>query len=144
MGVFKGVIRITEAKSEAPAVPLERVAPYVCRVYVWKGDGLQPCDPNGKADPYLKVTVGKFHVSRRKQHLKATLKVGCGRWRWLGGGGEEVRCESGQAGEVYTRHVAPSLSHSHTRSHHSLIKITRSKTDLSPASLISSSSSRYR
>ena len=41
---------------------------------MWKGDALQPCDPNGKADPYLKCTVGKFHVSCRKKHIKATLK----------------------------------------------------------------------
>ena len=71
---LKGVIRVTESKTEAPVSPLGRVSGYICRVYVWKGDALQPCDPNGKADPYLKCTVGKFHVSCRKKHIKATLK----------------------------------------------------------------------
>jgi hypothetical protein len=46
---------------------------YVARVFVWKADNLQPADPNGKADPYLKCSLGSFSQSNRKQHIKKTL-----------------------------------------------------------------------
>jgi len=73
VGKFKGLVSITEVKSDKPLVPLERVADYICRVYVWKADSLQPSDPNGKADPYVSVKLGGFSESGRKDHIKATL-----------------------------------------------------------------------
>lgn len=74
VGKFKGIIAITEFKTEEPLVPLDKtLLEYVARVYVWKGADLQPSDPNGKADPYLKCSLGSFSQSGRKDHLKATL-----------------------------------------------------------------------
>ena len=55
VGKFKGIIVVSEFLSEKPLIPLEKPQDYVARVYVWKAEGLQPCDANGKADPYLKV-----------------------------------------------------------------------------------------
>ena len=36
VGKFKGLISISESRSPEPLVPLERVADYLCRLYVWK------------------------------------------------------------------------------------------------------------
>jgi hypothetical protein len=73
VGKFKGIISISEMKNEKPLVPLERVADYVARLYLWKADSLQPCDPSGKADPYIKCQLGSWSESGRKEHQKATL-----------------------------------------------------------------------
>lgn len=74
VGKFKGLISISEERNKEPLVPLERVTDYVCRLYVWKAESLQPADPNGKADPYVSVKLGNsFSQSGRKDHIKATL-----------------------------------------------------------------------
>jgi hypothetical protein len=73
VGKFKGLVCITESKNPEPLVPLERVADYVARLYVWKGESLQPSDPNGKADPYLKIQLGGTTISERKNHETSTL-----------------------------------------------------------------------
>jgi len=72
-GKFKGLISISETKNVEPLVPLERVADYVARIYVWKADSLQPSDPNGKADPYIKCSLGSWAASTRKEKQIATL-----------------------------------------------------------------------
>mmetsp|Transcript_30125 Transcript_30125/g.35520 ORF Transcript_30125/g.35520 Transcript_30125/m.35520 type:complete len:1909 (+) Transcript_30125:29-5755(+) len=73
VGKFKGLISISDSKNAEPLVPLERVADYVARLYVWKAESLQPSDPNGKADPYLKIHMGGFSESGRKGHEIATV-----------------------------------------------------------------------
>lgn len=73
VGKFKGIISISEAKQDKPLVPLERVADYVVRLYLWKAEALQPCDPSGKADPYVKCQLGQWSESNRKEHQKGTL-----------------------------------------------------------------------
>jgi hypothetical protein len=73
VGKFKGLISISDSKNAEPLVPLERVADYVARLYVWKAESLQPSDPNGKADPYLKISLGGFSDNGRKSHETATV-----------------------------------------------------------------------
>jgi hypothetical protein len=74
VGKFKGLVSISEERRKEPLVPLERVSDYVCRLYVWKAEALQPSDPNGKADPYVNVKLGSsFAQSGRKSHCVATL-----------------------------------------------------------------------
>lgn len=42
VGKFKGLISITETKRSEPHIPLERVAEYVARVYIWKVRRMHP------------------------------------------------------------------------------------------------------
>lgn len=92
-GKFKGLVTITSTKNAEPLIPLERVADYVARIYVWKvrrcptssappkpntschrqAEALQPSDSNGKSDPYLKCSMGGWSDSGRKEFQLATL-----------------------------------------------------------------------
>uniref|UniRef100_A0A6I8P9V6 Dysferlin n=1 Tax=Ornithorhynchus anatinus TaxID=9258 RepID=A0A6I8P9V6_ORNAN len=44
------------------------------RVYVIRAFGLQPKDPNGKCDPYIKITVGKKSISDQDDYIPCTLE----------------------------------------------------------------------
>lgn len=43
------------------------------RVYVVRAFDLAPQDPNGLADPYLKIKVGKKRIVDRENYLPNTL-----------------------------------------------------------------------
>ena len=45
----------------------------IIRVYVVRGVELQPKDPNGKADPYLVLEIGKKKISDKDNYIPNTL-----------------------------------------------------------------------
>ncbi|XP_019853166.1 PREDICTED: fer-1-like protein 6 isoform X2 [Amphimedon queenslandica] len=63
-GTFKGHITVKRGKHTANEfdhkyIPTKDLCPVVIRVYVVEGIGLLPLDPNGKSDPYLRLSIGK-------------------------------------------------------------------------------------
>ncbi|XP_028939006.1 dysferlin isoform X4 [Ornithorhynchus anatinus] len=83
IGEFKGLFKIYPLP-EDPGVPppprqfrqLAAQDPQEClvRVYVIRAFGLQPKDPNGKCDPYIKITVGKKSISDQDDYIPCTLE----------------------------------------------------------------------
>uniref|UniRef100_A0A5F8GS56 Dysferlin n=1 Tax=Monodelphis domestica TaxID=13616 RepID=A0A5F8GS56_MONDO len=88
IGEFKGLFKIYPLPDD-PAVPLPprqfhqlpAQGPQEClvRVYVIRAFGLQPKDPNGKCDPYIKISVGKKSVSDQENYIPCTLEPVFGR-----------------------------------------------------------------
>jgi len=93
-GKFKGCIRIWKAESLPdkyndiesfkPTFREHKLLKYdpvkvLVRVYVIKGSNLKPADPNGKADPYLVVTLGKHKVNDKKNAVTRQLNPEFGR-----------------------------------------------------------------
>lgn len=70
VGLLKGLVVVTEhppdsLSSKYVDMRLLRVPhTYCCRLYVVKGLHLQPKDPNGLADPYLRCKVGRPTLAR--------------------------------------------------------------------------------
>ncbi|KAK2494540.1 hypothetical protein MC885_004403 [Smutsia gigantea] len=83
IGEFKGLFKIYPL-SEDPAIPmpprqfhqLAAQGPQEClvRIYIIRAFGLQPKDPNGKCDPYVKVSIGKKSVSDQDNYIPCTLE----------------------------------------------------------------------
>ncbi|XP_068923443.1 dysferlin [Petaurus breviceps papuanus] len=83
IGEFKGLFKIYPLPDD-PAVPLPprqfhqlpAQGPQEClvRVYVIRAFGLQPKDPNGKCDPYIKISVGKKSVNDQDNYIPCTLE----------------------------------------------------------------------
>ena len=46
-----------------------RLTPCLVRVYIIRGRELQAKDPNGKADPYVSIELGKQKVSSRENYI---------------------------------------------------------------------------
>ncbi|XP_044515219.1 dysferlin [Gracilinanus agilis] len=88
IGEFKGLFKIYPLPDD-PAVPLPprqfhqlpSQGPQEClvRVYIIRAFGLQPKDPNGKCDPYIKISVGKKSVSDQENYIPCTLEPVFGR-----------------------------------------------------------------
>ncbi|XP_030306340.1 dysferlin isoform X6 [Calypte anna] len=83
VGEFKGSFRIYPLPDDprAPVPPrqfqqLPDRGPQECllRVYIIRAFNLQPKDPNGKCDPYVKVSVGKKSISDQENYLPCTLE----------------------------------------------------------------------
>ncbi|XP_074141635.1 LOW QUALITY PROTEIN: dysferlin [Sminthopsis crassicaudata] len=83
IGEFKGLFKIYPLPDD-PAVPLPprqfhqlpAQGPQEClvRVYIIRAFGLQPKDPNGKCDPYIKISVGKKSVNDQENYIPSTLE----------------------------------------------------------------------
>uniref|UniRef100_A0A8C0QZE5 Dysferlin n=1 Tax=Canis lupus dingo TaxID=286419 RepID=A0A8C0QZE5_CANLU len=83
IGEFKGLFKIYPLP-EDPAVPmpprqfhqLAAQGPQEClvRIYIIRAFGLQPKDPNGKCDPYIKISIGKKSVSDQDNYIPCTLE----------------------------------------------------------------------
>ncbi|KAF6018501.1 hypothetical protein EB796_023176 [Bugula neritina] len=82
IGEFKGGFKVYELPEDpnAPLPPkhldaLPNPDPEECvvRVYLIQAYDLQPADPNGLADPYLEVTLGKKSISLRDSYKPNTL-----------------------------------------------------------------------
>uniref|UniRef100_G3TG62 Dysferlin n=2 Tax=Elephantidae TaxID=9780 RepID=G3TG62_LOXAF len=83
IGEFKGLFKIYPLP-EDPAIPLPprqfhqlaAQGPQEClvRIYVVQAFGLQPKDPNGKCDPYIKISIGKKSVSDQDNYIPCTLE----------------------------------------------------------------------
>lgn len=70
VGYFKGLVRIVKSQA-APAFDVSRLlipVPYIVRVYVTTGSGVQPQD----CDPYLKFKLGDFKIDDVKNHQTNT------------------------------------------------------------------------
>jgi hypothetical protein len=82
VGIFKGVIIVTQKNPRNNeeynkfAKRIRELEECVVRVYAIRAQSLMPVDLNGKADPYLKVTLGstvKVDDSEAKKMNEATL-----------------------------------------------------------------------
>ncbi|XP_069488392.1 dysferlin isoform X3 [Ambystoma mexicanum] len=82
VGEFKGTFKMYPLPDD-PAVPmpprqfhqLPARGPQEClvRIYIVRAINLQPKDPNGKCDPYVKISVGKKSVVDQDNYIPCTL-----------------------------------------------------------------------
>ncbi|XP_033126409.1 myoferlin-like isoform X5 [Anneissia japonica] len=88
VGEFKGLFRVYPLAPDlkAPLPPkqfksLPSSAPCECivRVYIIRAIDLQPQDPSGLADPYLKISLGKTKIKENDAYLPNTLNPMFGR-----------------------------------------------------------------
>jgi len=77
VGTWKGLVRVSETKEpsdyESHVKDLLHPRSLMCRLYVLRATKLMPKDTNGKADPYLTVTLGKTKISTRDRHFRRVL-----------------------------------------------------------------------
>ncbi|XP_066519637.1 myoferlin [Hoplias malabaricus] len=88
VGEFKGAFKVYPL-SDDPAVPspprqfreLPDSGPQECvvRIYVIRGNDLQPKDNNGLCDPYIKISLGKKIIDDRDHYLPNTINPVFGR-----------------------------------------------------------------
>ncbi|XP_014816680.1 PREDICTED: fer-1-like protein 4 isoform X1 [Calidris pugnax] len=79
VGKYKGSFYVypTEEASMEPRVsqgiPRNRPIKVLVRVYIVKATNLSPADPNGKADPYVVVTVGQAQKDTKERYIPKQL-----------------------------------------------------------------------
>lgn len=82
VGEFKGMFKIYPLPDDPSAptpprqfrkLPPNGVEDCLVRVYIIQARGLQPKDPNGKCDPYVKITLGKKTLSDHDNYIPCTL-----------------------------------------------------------------------
>ncbi|XP_054254903.1 fer-1-like protein 4 [Indicator indicator] len=79
VGKYKGSFYVypTEEAGMEPKVsqgiPRNRPIKVLVRVYIVKAMNLSPADPNGKADPYVVVTVGKEQKDTKERYIPKQL-----------------------------------------------------------------------
>jgi hypothetical protein len=93
VGVFKGIIRIVDSVDVPPLFDLSvllQPKPYLVRVYVMNGFGVQPLDAK-TSDPFLKLKLGREVVDDQKNYILETVEpqfyrfVGAARCRCVRG-----------------------------------------------------------
>lgn len=80
-GVLQGLIRIARAAPEAPLespslfknVPSNDPVHVLVRVYVVKATALHPADLNGKADPYIFLSLGRTKINDKENYISKQL-----------------------------------------------------------------------
>uniref|UniRef100_A0A673B792 Dysferlin, limb girdle muscular dystrophy 2B (autosomal recessive) n=1 Tax=Sphaeramia orbicularis TaxID=375764 RepID=A0A673B792_9TELE len=82
VGEFKGMFKIYSLPDDPSApspprqfrkLPPNGIEDCLVRVYVIQAHGLQPKDPNGKCDPYVKITLGKKSINDHDNYIPCTL-----------------------------------------------------------------------
>ncbi|XP_064888726.1 fer-1-like protein 4 isoform X4 [Columba livia] len=79
LGKYKGSFYVypTEEAGTEPkvsqGVPRNRPIKVLVRVYIVKATNLSPADPNGKADPYVVVTVGQEQKDTKERYIPKQL-----------------------------------------------------------------------
>ncbi|KAI5609942.1 dysferlin isoform X9 [Silurus asotus] len=82
VGEFKGMFKIYPLPESPSAslpprqfslLPPNGIEDCLVRVYIIQAYGLQPKDPNGKCDPYVKITLGKKSVNDHDNYIPCTL-----------------------------------------------------------------------
>lgn len=84
VGEFKGMFKFyplpPDRSLEMPpryftpeTIPDSAAMDCTVRVYVVRAIGLAPKDPNGKADPFLEVTLGKKKISDKDKYIPNTI-----------------------------------------------------------------------
>uniref|UniRef100_A0A8C4XN19 C2 domain-containing protein n=1 Tax=Falco tinnunculus TaxID=100819 RepID=A0A8C4XN19_FALTI len=79
VGKYKGSFYVypTEEAGAKPkvsqGVPRNRPIKVLVRVYIIKATNLSPADPNGKADPYVVVTVGQEQKDTKERYIPKQL-----------------------------------------------------------------------
>ncbi|XP_039996404.1 LOW QUALITY PROTEIN: dysferlin [Xiphias gladius] len=81
-GGGRGMIKIyplpDDSSASAPPRQFRKLPPNgieecLVRVYIIQAHGLQPKDPNGKCDPYVKITLGKKTLNDHENYIPCTL-----------------------------------------------------------------------
>ncbi|XP_071311537.1 fer-1-like protein 4 [Agelaius tricolor] len=70
--VYPSEEAVTEPKV-SQGIPRNRPIKVLVRVYIVKATNLSPADPNGKADPYVVVTVGKQQKDTKERYIPKQL-----------------------------------------------------------------------
>nr|XP_013816978.1 PREDICTED: fer-1-like protein 4 [Apteryx mantelli mantelli] len=79
VGKYKGSFHVypaEEAGTEhrvSQGIPRNRPIKVLVRVYIVKATNLSPADPNGKADPYVVVTVGQEQKDTKERYIPKQL-----------------------------------------------------------------------
>ncbi|KYO40974.1 otoferlin isoform A [Alligator mississippiensis] len=79
VGKYKGSFYVYPAKEAgtehkiSQGVPRNRPIKVLVRVYIVKATNLSPADPNGKADPYVVVTVGEEQKNTKERYIPKQL-----------------------------------------------------------------------
>jgi len=88
VGEFKGLVKVyplpSDPKVELPPkyfakIPDSNPVECIVRVYVIRGIDLAPKDPNGKADPFIEVILGKKKISDKDKYIPNTIQPIFGR-----------------------------------------------------------------
>ncbi|KAL5471556.1 hypothetical protein EMCRGX_G029681 [Ephydatia muelleri] len=81
VGLFKGSVKVYPLPDDGSPMPdrifshIPSSAPVECvaRVYIVKGIALQPQDPDGKSDPYIKIKIGKNTINDKENFIANNL-----------------------------------------------------------------------
>jgi len=72
-GMFKGIFLVNGQVITFVGLPSNEPIHVLCRVYIVQCNDLHPMDPNGKADPYLKITLGGKTINDKDNYVSKQL-----------------------------------------------------------------------